>query len=74
MLNNNFIDNNVILWKELAPEKIIDNCKIVIKNKDIQSINIILESDDFTDEDLNYDYDIMHDNNTKINEKLINVF
>lgn len=73
MLNNEFIDNNVILWKELAPEKIIDNCKIVIKKKDIQSLNIILESDVFTDEDLNYDYDIMHDNNTQINEIFVDV-
>lgn len=73
MIDKQFINDNVVLWKDLAAKSIVQNDKIVIKKKDTLPINIILELDEFTDADLNYDYDKLHDDYTQNNNNITDV-
>ena len=72
LLDNKFIDDSVFVWKHLAPHKIIENDKIIFFKKDNKNIQIIRdEVDDYdVDFELNYDFDISHDNAQKTNENI----
>ena len=67
---NKFIDDSVFIWKKLAPQKIIENDKIIFVKKSNKEIQIIHNEVDYYDVDceLNYDFDNSHDNAPKINE------
>ena len=74
ILGSKFINDNVFIWKNLAPEKIIENDKIIFLKKDNKEIQIIHNEIDVFDIDceLNYDFDNSHDNAPQNNE-IINV-
>jgi len=74
LLNNKFIDDRVVLWKDLAPQKIVDNEKIIFIKKD-KIVYINTENDNTNldiDYELNYDFDNLYDNTQKTND-IINI-